>query len=154
VAELVSLERYRSLVGTRLRPSPWMTVSQDLIDRFATCTRDEQFIHVDPAKAAKGPFGGTIAHGFLTLSLLSHLAEQAVPPILGAAMSINYGFNTVRFLTPVPSDGAVRGHFTIKEFAERKPGQWQSLLDVTVELRDKEQPALAAEWIVLTIMPA
>jgi acyl dehydratase len=154
MGKTVSIDDYRGLVGQHLGTSEWVTVDQAMIDKFADATGDHQFIHVDQEKAKLTPFGGTIAHGFLTLSLLSHLAEQAVPPILGAAMSINYGFNTVRFLTPVPSDGAVRGHFTIKEFAERKPGQWQSLLDVTVELRDKEQPALAAEWIVLTIMPA
>jgi acyl dehydratase len=154
VTEPVTLEHYRSLLGTRLGSSPWVTVTQELIDRFAGCTRDEQFIHVDPAKAAKSPFGGTIAHGFLTLSLLSHLAEQAVPAISGAVMSINYGFNAVRFLSPVPSSGAIRGHFKLNEFAERTSGQWQSVLDVTVELRDKERPALVAEWILLTIMPA
>jgi acyl dehydratase len=150
----VPLERYRSLVGACIGTSAWLPITQDLIDRFARCTRDEQFIHVDPERAAGSPFGGTIAHGFLTLSLLSHLAEQAVPAIDGAGMGVNLGFNSVRFLSPVRSGSAIRGRFVLKEFTERKPGQWQSVLEVIVDLEGDERPALVAEWIVVTFMSA
>jgi acyl dehydratase len=153
MAAPVTLERYRALVGTCLGVSPWLPVTQELVDQFAACTRDEQFIHVDPQRAADTPFGGTIAHGFLTLSLLSHLAEQVVPAIDGAAMGVNFGFNSVRFLSPVRSGSAIRGRFTLKEFAERRPGQWQSILDVIVDIDGEERPALVAEWIVVTFMP-
>jgi acyl dehydratase len=149
----VTLERYRALVGTCLGVSPWLSVTQELIDQFARCTRDEQFIHVDPERAADTPFGGTVAHGFLTLSMLSHLAEQAVPAIDGAAMGVNFGFNTVRFLSPVRSGRAIRARFMLKEVTERRPGQWQSVLDVVVDLEGEDRPALVAEWIVVTFMP-
>ena len=153
MAAPVSPDQYRSLVGTCVGTSAWLPITQDLIDRFARCTGDEQFIHVDPESAARTPFGGTIAHGFLTLSMLSHLAEQVVPAIDGAAMGVNFGFNSVRFLSPVRSGSAIRGRFTLKEFAERRPGQWQSILDVIVDIDGEERPALVAEWIVVTFMP-
>ena len=150
----VSLERYQALVGSCVGTSAWLPITQDMIDRFASCTRDEQFIHVDPERAAGSPFGGTVAHGFLTLSLLSHLAEQAVPAIEGAAMAVNFGFNSVRFLSPVRSGRAIRGRFVLKDFTERKPRQWQSVFEVVIDLDDGERPALVAEWIVVTFMPA
>jgi acyl dehydratase len=153
MAAPVTLERYRALVGTCVGVSPWLPVTQELIDQFAGCTRDEQFIHVDPERAADSPFGGTVAHGFLTLSLLSHLAEQAVPAIDGAAMGVNFGFNSVRFLSPVRSGHAIRARFVLKAFTERRPGQWQSVLDVVVDLEGEERPALVAEWIVVAFMP-
>ena len=154
MAAPVSLDRYRSLVGTCIGVSPWLQVTQDLIDQFARCTRDEQFIHVNPERAAVSPFGGTIAHGFLTLSLLSHMAEQAVPAIDGASMGVNFGFDSVRFLSPVRSGHAIRGRFTLKEFVERRPGQWLSVLDVVVDLEGEERPALVAEWLVVAFFPA
>ena len=154
MAASVTLEQYRALVGTCLGVSRWLPVTQELIDQFARCTQDEQFIHVDPERAAETPFGGTIAHGFLTLSLLSHFADQAVPAIDGAEMGVNFGFNSVRFLSPVRSGRAIRARFMLKAFTERKPGQWQSILDVVVDLEGEERPALVAEWIVVTFMPA
>jgi acyl dehydratase len=153
MAAVVSLERYRSLIGTCVGTSAWLPVTQDLIDQFARCTGDEQFIHVDPSRALASPFGGTIAHGFLTLSLLSQMAGQAIPTIAGAAMSVNFGFDSIRFLSPVRSGRSIRGRFTLIECNERKPGQWQSVLDVVVELEGEERPALVAKWIVLTLMP-
>jgi acyl dehydratase len=149
----VSLEDYRAMVGTCIGTSDWLPITQELIDRFARCTFDEQFIHVDPERAAACPFGGTIAHGFLTLSLLSHLFEQAVPAIAGATAGVNAGFNSIRFLTPVRPGDAIRARFTLTDFAERKPGMWRSVLDTTVELRHEKSFALVGEWIIATIMP-
>jgi acyl dehydratase len=154
VPAAISLDRYRKLVGTCVGTSDWFAVTQDLIDQFARCTRDTQFIHVDSQRAAATPFGGTIAHGFLTLSLLTHLAEQSVPRIEGAAMGVNFGFNSVRFVSPVRAGHAIRGRFVLKAFAERKPGQWQSVLDVAVDLEGEERPALVAEWITMAFVPA
>jgi acyl dehydratase len=154
MAPALSPGQYRSLVGTCVGTSAWLPIAQDLVDRFARCTGDHQFIHVDPDMAAESPFGGTIAHGFLMLSLLSRLAEEAVPQLAGAGMGVNYGFNAVRFLSPVRTGRAIRGRFTLKEFTERKPGQWQSVLEVVVDLEGDERPALVAEWIVVTFVLA
>jgi len=129
--------------------SDWVEVTQAMIDRFAEATGDHQFIHVDPARAAQTPFGGTIAHGFLTLSLMPLLASKVpdAPMLAGARMGINYGGNTVRFLTPVRSGSRVRGRFTLLRFEEKTPGQWQQTTTFTVEIEGQDKPALVAEWI-------
>jgi acyl dehydratase len=152
MAEPISLEAYKALVGTCVGTSEWLPVTQDLIDRFARCTGDEQFIHVDAERAAGTPFGGTIAHGFLTLSLLTCLAEHAIPRLAGATMGVNAGFDSVRFVAPVRAGRAICGRFVLKEFAERKPGQWRSAFDVTVDIEGEERPALVAEWLVVTFV--
>ncbi len=128
--------------------SDWVEVTQDMIDRFADATGDHQFIHVDPERAAATPFGGTIAHGFLTLSLMPLLMKQApLPPIEGVRMGVNYGGNKVRFITPVRSGKRVRGHLKLLELAEKRPGQWQQTNEVTVEIEGEDKPAMIAEWI-------
>ena len=147
-----TLTEYRSRVGQLLGLSEWLEVSQRMIDQFADVTGDRQFIHVDALAAAGTPFGTTIAHGFLTLSLLSRMSFSAVPRIKGARMSINYGMNSVRFITPVKSGARVRGEFRLKGCAERQPGQWQSVLEVSVAIEHAEKPALVAEWLNMTIM--
>jgi len=152
VAARISPEDCRQLVGTCVGTSEWLPMTQDMIDRFARCTRDEQFIHVDPERAAGTPFGGTIAHGFLTLSLLTCLAEQAIPRIAGASMAVNAGFDSVRFVAPVRAGSAIRGRFVLKEFVERKPGQWRSVFDVTIDLEGEDRPALVAEWLIVTFV--
>jgi acyl dehydratase len=130
--------------------SDWVEVTQAMIDKFADATGDHQFIHVDPAAAAATPFGGTIAHGFLTLSLMPLLlAKTDMPSIEGARMGVNYGGNKVRFLTPVRSGKRVRGRFKTLELAEKRPGQWQQTVEFTVEIEGEEKPALIAEWISL-----
>jgi acyl dehydratase len=129
--------------------SDWVEVSQAMIDTFADATGDHQFIHVDPTRAAATPFGGTIAHGFLTLSLMPLLASK-VPDrveIEGAKMGVNYGGNRVRFLTPVRSGKRVRGRFTLLSFEEKRPGQWQQVNEFTVEIEGEDKPAMIAEWI-------
>ncbi len=130
------------------RVSGWMTVSQAMIDRFAEATGDHQFIHVDAERAAQTPFGGTIAHGFLTLSLASALAADTdQPPIAGLKMGVNYGANRVRFLNPVRSGKRVRGRFKLLSIEEKRPGQWQQVNEITIEIEGEEKPALVAEWI-------
>ncbi|MBB5719513.1 acyl dehydratase [Stakelama sediminis] len=128
--------------------SQWVTVTQEMIDRFADATGDRQFIHIDPQAASATPFGGTIAHGFLTLSLMPVLASKTqAPSIEGLRMAVNYGCNSLRFIAPVRSGKRVRGHFTMKELTEKRPGQWQRTDDFTVEIEGEEKPALIAEWI-------
>lgn len=128
--------------------SEWVTVDQAMIDKFAEATGDHQFIHVDPERAAQTPFGGTIAHGFLTLSLMPMLAQRTdQPQIEGVRMGVNYGGNKVRFLTPVRSGSRVRGRFKLLELVEKRPGQWQQTNEFTVEIEGQEKPALIAEWI-------
>lgn len=128
--------------------SDWIHVTQDRINAFADATDDHQFIHINPEAAAKTQFGGTIAHGFLTLSLLSALiATAGVPPVPGAKMGVNYGLNRVRFLSPVPSGKRVRGRFRRLSQIEKRPGQFEQVYEVTVEIEGAEKPAMIAEWI-------
>jgi acyl dehydratase len=129
--------------------SDWVEVTQDMINKFADATGDHQFIHVNPQMAAMTPFGGTIAHGFLVLSLMPLLSSKVAdaPQIEGVKMGINYGGNKVRFVTPVRSGSKVRGRFKLLEFAEKKPGQFQQTVEFTVEIDGVAKPAMIAEWI-------
>ena len=146
---IASIEEIRSRVGAEIGVSPWIEISQQDIDTFADVTGDHQFIHVDPEAAAKTPFGGTIAHGFLTLSLLSQMAAHVMLAPEGLKMAVNYGFDKVRFLAPVRSGRRVRGRFTLCSVEEKRPGQWQFVHNVTVEIESEEKPALTADWIGL-----
>ena len=140
--------------GSMTGISEWVEVTQAMIDQFADATHDHQFIHVDPARAkAETPFGGTIAHGFLSLSLLSALAMNALPPLKGATMGINYGFDKVRFISPVRSAARIRGHFRLAEFTQRKPGEYMSRYEVSVEIEGSDKPALVADWLGIAIIP-
>jgi acyl dehydratase len=142
-----------SLVGQSF-VSRWMTVDQERIDAFAKVTEDEQFIHVDPERSKATIFGGTIAHGFLTLSLLSAMAYSALPKIEGVAHGVNYGFDRVRFVRPVPSGSRVRAHFTLREVAPRSAHEWQMSYDVSVEIEGMQKPALVATWLTMQVMAA
>jgi acyl dehydratase len=123
-------------------------VDQEMINKFADATGDHQFIHIDEEKAKLTPFGGTIAHGFLTLSLFPLLmAKSDCPRPEGVKMGVNYGGNKVRFLAPVRSGKRVRGHFKLLELEEKRPGQWQQTLEFSVEIEGEDKPALIAEWI-------
>ena len=146
---LASLDEIRSKVGQEIGASDWILVDQPRIDAFATVTEDHQFIHVDPVAAGKTPFGGTIAHGFLSLSLLSRMAADVFLIPDGVKMAVNYGFDRVRFLAPVRSGKRVRARFTLASAEEKRPGQWQFIHNVTVEIEDEPKPALTAEWIGL-----
>lgn len=148
-----------ALVGSEIGVSPWVTVDQARIDAFAEVTVDHQFIHVDPGRAATTPFGGTIAHGFLTVSLLSHLSQTALPAIEGRAMGINYGFDRLRFLAPVPAAARIRGRFRLaglERQAESAGGmdRWLMRLAVTVEIEGETKPALIADWLALQVLRA
>ena len=151
---LVPLAAYRAHQGGEDFVSDWVLVDQAMIDRFADATHDHQFIHVDPERAkAETPFGGTIAHGFLTLSLLSTLAYDALPGIVGTKMGVNYGFDRVRFLSPVKAGARVRGRFTMASLTERAVSV-QTAWHVTVEIEGAAKPALTADWITLAVLDA
>ena len=132
--------------------SHWLTVDQERIDAFAKVTEDEQFIHVDPERARATAFGGTVAHGFLTLSLLSAMAYSALPKIEGAVHGVNYGFDRVRFLHPVRSGSRVRGHFTLAAATLRSAREWQLTYELSVEIEGAQKPALAATWLTMQVM--
>ena len=136
-------------VGMKLGPSEWLEVSQQRINEFANCTDDHQFIHVDPEAAKKTPFGTTIAHGFLTLSMLSKLASGGVVVFEGIKMGVNYGFEKVRFVTPVKSGKKIRGRFTLMSAESKIPGQWSLKYAVKVEIDGEAKPALVAEWLTM-----
>ena len=130
--------------------SDWLEISQEMITAFADATDDHQFIHVNPQMAAMTPFGGTIAHGFLTLSLFTRLYQASgTPSIQGLKMGLNYGGNKVRFLTPVRSGKRVRGRFKTTSLTERRPGQWEQVIEYTLEIEGEAKPGLVAEWLVL-----
>lgn len=141
-----------ALVGREIGVSDWILVDQERITAFADCTEDHQFIHVDEAAAGKTPFGGTIAHGFLTLSLMSQMAYQVAPVLEGVAMGVNYGLDKVRFLQPVRSGKRIRGRFKLLEANERDRGRWLIKYEVTVEIEGESKPALIAEWLGMQIV--
>ena len=146
---LASLDEITAKVGTEIGVSGWLTVDQAAIDAFAEVTQDHQFIHVDPEAAAKTPFGGTVAHGFLTLSLLSRMAADVMLVPDSLKMAVNYGFERVRFIAPVRSGKRVRGRFTLASAQQKRPGQWQFVHTVTVEIEGEDKPALTALWLGL-----
>jgi acyl dehydratase len=145
----VSLVEYRSLIGTEVGLSDWIAIDQARIDAFALTTLDSQSIHVDSEAAKSSVFGGTIAHGFLTLSLLSAMAQEALPQIESAKTGVNYGINSLRFVAPVRSGKRVRGRFALIAVSDRSPGVVQVTLGVQVEIENEPKPAVVAEWLVL-----
>ena len=151
-AATLSIGDYLARVGTEVGVSEWILVDQSRIDAFAKVTIDEQYIHVDPVAAARSPFGGTIAHGFLTLSLLSAMAGDAVPMLTGMVTSVNYGFDRIRFLSPVASGKRVRGRFRLDAVAEKASGVFESVLHVDVEIDGALKPALVADWRILSYL--
>ena len=144
-----SLEDIRARVGQEVGVSGWFTMDQQRIDAFADATEDRQFIHVDADAAAQTPFGGTISHGFLTLSMLSRMAAEAMLLPDTLKMAVNYGFDRVRFLAPVRSGKRVRGRFVLDSVDEKAPGQLLMRHSVTVEIEGEEKPALTAQWLGL-----
>ena len=143
----VKKEDLKDHIGKETGISAWSVIDQNRVNIFADVTEDHQFIHVNPAAAAKTPFGGTVAHGFLTLSMLSHFAKDTVLVLEGVKMGVNYGFDKVRFMAPVKSGKRIRGHFTLMSADEKSPGQWQFKYAVKVEIEGEEKPALMAEWL-------
>lgn len=135
------------LIGTEVGVSRWFEIDQARIDAFADITEDRQFIHVDPDRARQTPFGGTIAHGFLTLSLASAMSYDAVKPLEGVVMGVNYGFDKLRFLAPVPVSSKVRGRFKLLSAEDKGGGRWLLKHELTVEIEGGDKPALIAEWL-------
>jgi acyl dehydratase len=144
----------QSLIGQEVGVSRWIEIDQARIDAFAKITEDEQFIHVDPEAAKATPFGGTIAHGFLTLSLASAMSYDAVKPLEGVVMGVNYGFDKLRFLAPVPAGSKVRGRFRLLSAEDKGGGRWLLKHELTVEIEGSEKPALIAEWLGMQIVSA
>jgi len=146
----VSFEAYQNMVGKEIGVSSWHLVDQNRINVYADVIEDHQFIHVDPERARKDTaFGSTVAHGFLTMSLLSIMSYEVMPVIEGTTMGVNYGFDKLRFISPVRAGARVRGRFTLAEARLRKPKELQSRTSVTVEIEGEEKPALVADWIGL-----
>ena len=142
-----TLDQIRTRIGEEIGVSPWIMIDQPMIDAFADITGDPQFIHVDPALAATTPFGGTVAHGFLTLSLLSRMGADIVLRPPGTLMGVNYGFDKLRFLAPVPAGSRVRGRFKLLSAEDKGGGRWLLKHELTVEIEGAEKPALIAEWL-------
>ncbi|GAB5471348.1 MAG: MaoC family dehydratase [Rhodospirillales bacterium] len=153
LSPVVTLPEMRALVGTVVGYSPWILVDQSRIDAFAKVTEDEQFIHVDPARAAaEAPYGGTIAHGFLTLSLLVRMAETTVPRLDTQKAVINFGFDKLRFLSPVKAGARIRGRFTLAELNERNPEQLLVRYAVSVEIEGEDRTAMVAHWLSVALI--
>ena len=150
----VIFESPRALLGkegTQLDASEWLLIDQARIDAFADTTEDWQFIHVDPQAAKQTPFGGTIAHGFLTLSLASAMSYDAVKPLDGVVMGVNYGFDKLRFLAPVPAGSRVRGRFKLLSAEDKGAGRWLIKHELTIEIDGADKPALIAEWLGMQV---
>ncbi|HXH45358.1 MAG TPA: MaoC family dehydratase [Bradyrhizobium sp.] len=146
----VTLESYQAMVGKEIGVSSWHLIDQPRIDSYADVIEDHQFIHVDPERAKKETaFGTTIAHGFLTMSLMSIMSYEVMPVIAGTTMGVNYGFDKLRFISPVRSGKRVRGRFVLAEAKLRKSNELQSRTNVTVEIEGEDKPALVADWLGL-----
>lgn len=146
----ITLEAYQAMAGKEIGVSSWHLIDQPRIDTYADVTEDHQFIHVDPERAkTETAFGTTIAHGFLTMSMMSVMSYEVMPAIAGTTMGVNYGFDKLRFISPVRSGKRVRGRFVLAEAKLRKAGELQSRTGVTVEIEGEDKPALVAEWLGL-----
>lgn len=152
MSKSVSTESFKKLAGTDLAPSDWLEITQERINQFAEATNDHQFIHIDPDKAGRTPFGSTIAHGYLTLSLLSHLLAQNTVAPEGASMALNYGSDKVRYLTPVKVGQRIRARQKFVDIDEKRPGQWLCKIAVTVDIEGEGVPALIAEILTMYII--
>jgi acyl dehydratase len=152
MAGTVTREQLDRMVGQPLGQSDWLLIDQERVNRFADVTLDHQFIHVDPARAKSTPFGGTIAHGFLTLSLLVPLCLDFIPVLANRTLVVNYGFDKVRFAAPVRVGKRIRALSRLAEVTERKPGNVIMKIEVTVEIENEDKPALVAEWLSLHVV--
>ncbi len=148
----VTPDELKALVGSSLGTSDWITLDQQRINDFADCTEDHQFIHIDQEAAAKTPFGGTIAHGFLTLSMLVKLCESVAVHPEGLVMGVNYGLNKVRFLAPVPAGSRVRAHVELASVEQKDANRFLTQQNITVEIEGVDTPALYAEWLGMSFI--
>jgi acyl dehydratase len=150
--QIVPQQELKNFIGQSFEPGEWFEVSQQRINDFADCTVDHQFIHIDPVAAAETPFGGTIAHGFLSLSLMPHLCEgNGIAPD-NVAMGINYGFDKLRFLAPVHTGKRIRAVISLLDVTEKDDGRLLIKQGVTVEIEGEETPALVAEWLTMLVL--
>ena len=146
----VTLDTYQAMVGKEVGVSSWHLIDQSRINVYADVIEDHQFIHIDPERAKREtPFGSTVAHGFLTMSLMSIMSYEVMPVIEGTTMGVNYGFDRLRFISPVRAGSRVRGRFVLKEAILRKPTELQSRTNVTVEIEGEGKPAIVADWLGL-----
>jgi acyl dehydratase len=152
MSETIKATDLASLIGQDLEPSSWLEITQERVNQFADATNDHQFIHVNPEKASQTPFGGPIAHGFLTLSLLPFLTGEKSKAIDGLVMGINYGSDKVRFLQPVRVGSRIRAQQKILEVVEKRPGQWLTKTLVTIEIENEQKPALISEYLAMMIV--
>jgi acyl dehydratase len=152
MAQTVTRHELEAKIGQPLGVSDWFLIDQARVDEFADVTLDHQFVHVDLEKAKKTPFGGTIAHGFLTLSLLVHLCLPFIPELAKRKLLVNYGFDKIRFAAPVKVGKRIRCVGTLAEVSERKPGNIVMRIDVTVEIEGEDKPAVVAEWLSLHVV--
>lgn len=153
MAKILTKDDFDSAIGSEIGTSDWFDVTQEDVNTFADVTRDHQFIHIDEEKAAKTPFGGTIAHGFYTLSLMSHFSENGCGiSVEGAKMGVNYGSDKIRFLQPVRIGSRIRGKAILMSVIEKKPGQFLFKSNMTVEIEGSDTPALIAEWLTMVIV--
>lgn len=148
----IAVQDIANFIGKEIGLSQWRLVTQDMINQFAYATDDHQWIHVDEEKAKETPFGGTIAHGFLTLSLLSTFAYESLPELEGATMGINYGFDKVRFMNPVKTGTRVRARFILNDAKIRSSGRVIFNYQATIEGDQLKSPALTANWLVITVI--
>ena len=146
---VTTIDAIKARVGSEVGVSDWLTIDQPRIEACADATEDRQFIHVDPETAAQTPFGGTVAHGFLSLSMLSRMGAEAMLIPESLKMAVNYGLDRVRFIAPVRSGQRIRGHFVLDSIEERSPGQLLVRHSVTVEIEGVDKPALTAQWLGL-----
>jgi len=149
---VISTDQLASYIGKEVGVSDWITVDQDRINQFADATGDHQYIHVDPERAAQTPFGGTIAHGFLTMSLMVVMGYEGSLKLDNSVMGINYGFDKLRFINPVKVNSQIRGRFVLLSAEEKKPNHYLLKHEVTVEINGEDKPALIAEWLGMTVV--
>lgn len=149
MAQALTIDEYRSRVGQEIGVSDWILVDQARIQAFADLTEDWAAIHIDPEAAREAGLDGTVAHGFLTISLIAAVCRTGLPPMRGVTVGFNYGFDYLRLLAPVPSGGRIRGRFALKDCTERAPGEWRITLNLTMEIENSDRPALVGEWVIL-----
>jgi len=152
MSETIKAADLSALIGQDQEPSSWLEITQQRVNEFADATNDHQFIHVDPEKASETPFGGPIAHGFLTLSLVVFLLDEKAKKVDGVVMGINYGSDKVRFLNPVRVGSRIRAHQKLLEVTQKSPRQWLTKTFVTIEIENEEKPALIAEFLAMIIV--
>ena len=153
MTQTITLDQLLPNTGKEVGVSPWRVVTQEMIDKFADATDDHQFIHTDPERAAREtPFGGTIAHGFLSLSLLSAMTYETLPRLEGAGIGINHGFDKLRFLAPVKTGARIRARFFLAHVNVRPSGWIQFTYDVTIDIENSLKPAIEARWLTLTML--